>query len=84
MVATGTSRGGSYQGDYLGGQVFLVSPLDFHLKIVSLSHCHGTYSSKTSLECMFIHGNPESGLHLIWRIATWLGNRAKNNNETMG
>ena len=57
MVATGTSRGGSHQGDDLGDQVLLVFPLDFHLKIVSLSRCHGTYSSKTSLECLFIHGN---------------------------
>ena len=57
MVTTGTGRGDSDQGDDLGDQVLLVSPLDFHLKIVPLSRCHGTYSSKTSLECMFIHGN---------------------------
>ena len=47
MKATGTSRGGSDQGDDLGDKVLLTSPLDFHLHIVSLSCYHGIYNSKT-------------------------------------
>ena len=65
MVAIGTRGGGSHQGDHLGHQVFLVSPLDRGFQIMSLRRCHRADSSKTSLECAFLHGN-----HLLNQVYT--------------
>ena len=68
VMAMGTSRGGSHQGDHLGHQVFLVSPLDRTRKTrISVPMSWIQQLENIAEMCISSWKSPpESSLHLIW------------------